>query len=161
MGITVDMRGNEIAQFTIHDNDIYRTEVNGIRVLTQVAGADGKIDVRVTNNLVDQIEDNAGGGFGIVYGIEITSNNDTSYDICLDAANNDSSNINAHDIRVRQGTAAVTFDLEGFIGNGTVAADVEAYLAARNPGNTTNVRTGGSVVQYTSVASCTTPEPQP
>ena len=36
----------------------------------------------------------------------------------------------------------------------------EAFLAAQNPGNTTNVRTGGSVVNYTA-ANCTTPAPLP
>jgi hypothetical protein len=95
-----------------------------------------------------------------IYGIEVTTNTGGSYDVCLDAQDNDSFNINAHDIRVRQATANNTFQLEGFGGNGTVAAQVEAFLATENPGNTTNVRTGGSVVNYTG-GSCNTPAPLP
>ena len=40
------------------------------------------------------------------------------------------------DILVRQATLNNTFSLEDFAGNGTVVADVEAYLVAQNPGNT-------------------------
>jgi hypothetical protein len=162
LGIVLDMRGNETAQFTLHGNNIRRTEVNGIQVIGQTA-ADGDLHLQVTNNLVEQIEDDAGGGpggAGVIYGIEVTTNNPSSHDICLDARNNDSMNINAFDIRVRQATINNTFDLEGFAGNGTVAAQVEAFLATQNPGNTTNVRTGGSVVNYTA-GNCTTPTPLP
>lgn len=72
----------------------------------------------------------------------------------LDARNNDSFNINAHDISVRQATLNNIFALESFAGNGTIAADVEAFLGAQNPGNTTSVRTDFSVVNYTSVSNC-------
>jgi hypothetical protein len=161
-GITMDMRGEETAQFTVHGNVIRRTEVNGIRVIGQTA-ADGNLDIQITNNVVAEIEDDAGGGpggAGIIYGIEVTTNNPSSHDICLDMRNNDSININAHDIRVRQATLNNTFALEGFGGNGTIAAQVESFLATQNPGNTTNVRTGGSVVNYTSSPGCNTPATQ-
>jgi Bacterial Ig domain/Cadherin domain len=157
-GIVVDMRGNEVAQMTIHGNTIQRTEVNPIRFLGQVG--DGDTALQITSNIIREIEDDAGAGQGVIYGIEVTTNTGGSYDVCLDARNNDSANINAHDIRVRQATANNTFQLEGFAGDGTVASQVEAFLATQNPANTTNVRTGGSVVMYTS-GSCTTPVPVP
>ena len=156
LGIVLDMRGEEIAQFTLHANNIRRTEVNGIQVIGQTV-ADGNLHLQLTNNLIEQIEDDGGGGAGVIYGVEVTTNTGTSHDICLDARLNDSFNINAHDIRVRQSNALVTFDIEGLTGSGTTAANVEAFLVAQNPGNTANVRTGASIVNYTSVVSCTTP----
>ncbi len=158
-GIVLDMRGNEVACVTLDSNTLNHTEVGGIRVIaTGNAAGDGDLAVQITNNVILSIDDNGGGGFGVLYGIEVTQNNTTAYDYCVDMRNNDSSNVNTRDSRVRQGSAANTFQLEGFGGTGTSAASVEAFLATQNPGNTTNVRTGGSVVMYTS-GSCTTPAP--
>jgi hypothetical protein len=154
-GIVMDFRGQEIAQVTVHNNTILRTELNGIRLIGQIG--DGDVAVQVTNNTVDQIEDDAGMGAGVVYGIEITTNTGGSYDVCLHIQDNNSFNINAHDIRVRQATLNNTFALENFNGvGGNVAATVEAFLVAQNPLCTANVRTGGSVVNYTA-GTCTTP----
>jgi hypothetical protein len=156
LGIVLDMRGEETAQFTLHGNIIRRTEVNGIQVIGQTA-ADGNLDIQITNNNIAEIEDNGGGGAGVIYGIEVTTNAGTSHDICLDARTNDSFNINAHDIRVRQSNAAVTFAIEGLTGSGASDVNVENYLVSQNPGNTADVRTGGSIVNFTSVPSCNTP----
>ena len=66
---------------------------------------------------------------------------------------------------MRQSNAGVVFAIEGLTGSGTTAANVEAFLDGQNPLFTpasggTRVRTVASVVNFTSVASCTTPTPQ-
>jgi CSLREA domain-containing protein/uncharacterized repeat protein (TIGR01451 family) len=149
-GIVGDFRGAETARVTLHQNVIQNTEVNGIRVISQATSGDGDVHLRITNNTVASIDDNAGGGFGVIYGIEVTTNAATNGDIFADIRANDSHNVNAFDIRVRQATLNNTFSLEDFAGTGTSAPSVEAFLAAQNPLCTTNVRTGGSVVNYTS-----------
>ena len=160
-GIVGDFRGAETARVTIHQNVILNTEVNGIRIISQATAGDGDVHLRVTNNTVDSIDDNEGGGAGVIYGIEVTTNAATNGDIFADIRGNDSDNVNAFDIRVRQATANNTFALEDFAGNGTVAAQVEAFLAAQNPLSTTNVRVGGSIVNYTSQNLNNTDTPAP
>ena len=84
------------------------------------------------------------------------------HDICLDARNNDSFNISADDLQLRQSNAGVVFAIEGLTGSGTSTANVEAFLDGQNPLFTpanggTRVATVASVVNFTSVAACTTP----
>ena len=158
-GIVGDFRGEETARVTIHQNVIRNTEVNGMQIIGQTA-ADGDLHLRITNNQILSIDDNVGSG--IVYGIEVTTNSPSSHDTFLTISGNDSFSVGAgQDIRVRQATLNNTFALEDFAGNGTVFTDVEAYLLAQNPGNTTDVRTGGSVVNYTSMNNNNTNTPAP
>ena len=58
-GIVVDVRGEETAQFTIHGNTIRRIEVGGIDVLANTG--DGDLHIQITNNVIEQVEDNVGG----------------------------------------------------------------------------------------------------
>jgi hypothetical protein len=87
------------------------------------------------------------------------------HDICLDARSNDSFKIGAgagDELQIRQVSNDVVFQIEGLTGSGTNAANVESYLDSQNPLFTpadggTRVRTVASVVNFTSVAACTTP----
>ena len=161
-GIVVDVRGEETAQFTIHGNTIRRIEVGGIDVLANTG--DGDLHIQITNNVIEQVEDNVGGG--ISDGMRVLTATGSLHDICLDARNNDSFNIGgADDLQLRQSNAGVVFAIEGLAGSGTTAANVEAFLDGQNPLFTpasggTRVRTVASVVNFTSVGSCTTPNPQ-
>ena len=159
-GIVGDFRGEETARVTIHQNVIRNTEVNGIHFIGQTV-ADGDLHLRITNNIVDSIDDDEGGGLGVIYGIEVTTNAGTSHDVFADIRNNDSASINAQDIRVRQSNAAVTFAIEDFSGNGMLDTSVESFLVTQNPGNTADVRTGGSIVNYTSMNLNNTNTPAP
>jgi len=164
-GIVVDVRGEETAQFTVHGNVIRRVEVGGIDVLANTG--DGDLNLQLTNNVIDQVEDNVGGG--ISDGIRILTATGSLHDICLDARNNDSFKIGAgvgDDLQLRQSNAGVVFAIEGLTGSGTTAANVESFLDSQNPLFTpadggTRVRTTASVVNFTSVPSCTTPATVP
>ena len=160
-GIVVDVRGEETAQFTLHGNTIRRVEVGGIDVLANTG--DGDLNIQLTNNVIEQVEDDVGGG--ISDGIRVLTATGSLHDICLDARNNDSFNISADDLQLRQSNAGVVFAIEGLTGSGTSTANVEAFLDGQNPLFTpasggTRVRTVASVVNYTSVAACTTPPNQ-
>jgi hypothetical protein len=165
-GIVLDFRGEEIAQMTIHGNTIRRIEVGGIDVLANTG--DGDLHLQLTNNVIDQVEDNVGGG--ISDGIRVLTGNTSPHDICLDARNNDSFKIGGDpatgdELQLRQGTANVVFQIEGLTGSGTSAANVESYVDSQNPLFTpanggTRVRTVASVVNYSTAASCTTPATQ-
>jgi hypothetical protein len=144
----------------VHQNIIRHTEVNPLRFLGQTA-ADGDLHLRITNNTITDIDDDAGGGAGIIPGIEVTTNNPSSHDIFLDLRANDSANINEADILVRQATLNNTFSIEDLTGSGTTASNVEAFLVAQNPGNTARVRTGSSVVNYTTMNLNNTNTPAP
>jgi hypothetical protein len=88
----------------------------------------------------------------------------------LDARNNDSFKIGAtaadgDELQLRQSNTGVVFGIEGLTGDGTNAANVEAYVNGQNPlfnpaNGGTRVRTVASVVNYTSAPSCTTPATQ-
>jgi hypothetical protein len=161
-GIVLDFRGEETAQLTVHANTIRRVEIGGIDVLANTG--DGDLHLQLTNNVIDQVEDDVGGG--ISDGIRVLTATGSLHDLCLDARSNDSFKIGSGDeLQLRQSNTEVVFAIEGFAGNGTVAADVEAYLDGQNPlfnpaDGGTRVRTVASVVNYTSVASCTTPATQ-
>jgi hypothetical protein len=163
-GIVLDFRGEETAQMTVHANTIRRVEVGGIDVLANTG--DGDLHLQLTNNVIDQVEDDAGGG--ISDGIRVLTATGSLHDICLDARNNDSFKIGAgvgDELQLRQSNAGVVFDIEGLTGSGTTAANVEAYLDGQNPlfnpaDGGTRVRTVASIVNYTSVPSCTTPATQ-
>jgi len=160
-GIVLDFRGEETAQLTVHANTIRRVEVGGIDVLANTG--DGDLHLQLTNNVIDQVEDDVGGG--ISDGIRVLTATGSLHDICLDARANDSFKIGAgagDELQLRQSNAGVVFAIEGLTGSGTSAANVEAYLDGQNPlfnpaDGGTRVRTVASVVNYTSVASCTTP----
>jgi hypothetical protein len=107
------------------------------------------------------IDDDGGGGNGIIPGIEVTTNSSSSHDIFLDLRDNDSSNVNEADILVRQASLANTFSIEDLTGSGTTASNVESFLVTQNPGNTARVRTGGSVVNYTTMNLNNTNTPAP
>jgi hypothetical protein len=161
-GIVLDFRGEETAQLTLHANTIRRVEVGGIDILANTG--DGNLNVQLTNNVIAEVEDDVGGG--ISDGIRVLTATGSLHDICLDARNNDSFQINGDDLQLRQSNTGVVFDIEGLTGSGTSAANVEAYLDGQNPLFTpaaggTRVRTVASVVNYTSVANCTTPTPLP
>ncbi len=157
-GIVVDVRGEETAQFTIHGNTIRRIDVGGIDVLANTG--DGDLHIQITNNVIEQVEDDVGAG--ISDGMRVLTATGSLHDICLDARNNDSFNIGADDLQLRQSNAGVVFAIEGLTGSGTSTANVEAFLDGQNPLFTpasggTRVRTVASVVNFTSVAACTTP----
>jgi hypothetical protein len=130
-----------------------------LRTISQ-ATTDGDTNLRITNNTVASIDDDAGGGAGVIPGIEVTTNAATNGDIFLTISGNGSTGINEDGILVRQATVNNTFSLEDFAGNGTVAADVEAYLEGQNSA-TARVRTGGSVVSYTTMNLNNTNTPAP
>ena len=151
-------KATSTAQFTIHGNTIRRIDVGGIDVLANTG--DGDLQIQITNNVIEQVEDNVGGG--ISDGIRVLTATGSLHDICLDARNNDSFNIGADDLQLRQSNAGVVFGIEGLTGSGTSTANVEAFLDGQNPLFTpanggTRVRTVASVVNFTSVAACTTP----
>jgi hypothetical protein len=162
-GIVLDFRGEETAQLTVHANTIRRVEVGGIDVLANTG--DGDLNLQLTNNVIDQVEDNVGGG--ISDGIRVLTGTGSLHDICLDARNNDSFKIGStpadgDELQLRQSNAGVVFAIEGLTGSGATASNVEAFVDSQNPlftpGNGgTRVRTVASVVSYTSVANCTTP----
>ena len=159
-GIVVDVRGNETARVTIHQNVVQNTELGGIRAVGQGA-PDGDLHLRITDNDVLSMEDHNGGGLSLLYGIEVTTTGG-SHDIFLTIAGNDSTGLNgAEDIRIRQANNNNTFALEDFAGTGTSFADVESYLVAQNPGNTADVRTTTSVVNYTTMNLDMLNTPQP
>ena len=149
---------------TLHANTIRRVEVGGIDVFANTG--DGDLHLQLTNNVIDQVEDDVGGG--ISDGIRILTGSSSPHDICLDARHNDSFKIGAgagDELQLRQSNTGVVFAIEGLTGSGTSAADVEAYMDGQNPlfnpaDGGTRVRTVASVVNYTSVANCTTPTPQ-
>ena len=164
-GIVVDARGEETAEFTIHANTIRRIEVGGIDVNANTG--DGDLSIQITNNVIEQVENNA--GVGISDGMRVLTGTGSLHDICLDARNNDSFKIGASgtgdELQIRQVTNNVVFAIEGLTGSGTSAANVESYLDSQNPLFTpadggTRVVTAASVVNFTSVGSCTTPAPQ-
>ncbi len=90
-GIVLDFRGEETAQMTVHANTIRRVEVGGIDVLANTG--DGDLHLQLTNNVIDQVEDDVGGG--ISDGIRVLTGTGSLHDICLDARNNDSFKIGA------------------------------------------------------------------
>ena len=161
-GIVVDVRGEETAQFTLHGNIIRRIDVGGIDVLANTG--DGDLNIQITNNVIDQVEDDVGAG--VSDGMRVLTASGSLHDICLDARNNDSFKLGGSDeLQLRQSNAGVVFAVEGLTGSGTSAANVEAYFDGQNPLFTpadggTRVRTVASVVQFTSVGSCTTPPTQ-
>jgi hypothetical protein len=161
-GIVGDFRGAETSRITVHQNSVRDAEVNPVRIISQAA-TDGDTHLRITNNTVASIDDDAGGGLGVIPGIEVTTNASTNGDIFLTISGNSSTGINEDGILVRQATVNNAFSLEDFAGNGTVAGDVDAYLEGQNPGTTARVRTGGSVVNYTSMNfnNANTPAPLP
>jgi hypothetical protein len=151
---------------TVHANSIRRVDIGGIDVLANTG--DGDLHLQLTNNLIDQVEDDVGGG--ISDGIRILTGTGSLHDICLDARNNDSFKIGAtaadgDELQLRQSNTGVVFGIEGLTGDGTNAANVEAYVNGQNPlfnpaNGGTRVRTVASVVNYTSAPSCTTPATQ-
>jgi VCBS repeat-containing protein len=149
-GIVGDFRGAETARVTIHQNIVRDAEVNPIRIISQ-STADDDVHLRISNNTVASIDDDGGGGAGVIPGIEVTTNAATNGDIFLTINANTSTGINEDGILVRQATLNNTFSLEDFAGNGTIANDVDAYLEAQNPGTTARVRSGGSVVNYSTM----------
>ena len=117
---------------TIHANTIRRIEVGGIDVLANTG--DGDLHLQLTNNVIDQVEDNVGGG--ISDGIRVLTGTGSLHDLCLDARNNDSFKIGAgagDELQLRQSNTGVVFGIEGLTGSGTSAANVEAYLDGREP----------------------------
>jgi uncharacterized repeat protein (TIGR01451 family) len=160
-GIVGDFRGAETARVTIHQNVVQDTEVNPINIISQMTlGQDGDTHLRITNNTIASIDDDEGGGAGVIPGINVTTNAGTNGDIFLTISGNTSAGINEDGILVRQATVNNTFSLEDFAGNGTIAADVEAYLESLNS-STARVRTGGSVVNYSSMNLNNTNTPAP
>jgi hypothetical protein len=159
-GIVGDFRGAEIGRITIHQNVVRDVEVNPINIISQ-ATTDGDTNLRITNNTIASIDDDAGGGAGVIPGINVTTNAATNGDIFLTISGNSSTGINEDGILVRQATANNTYSLEDFAGNGAVSADVDTYLEAQNPGTTARVRTGGSVVSYTTMNLNNTNTPAP
>jgi hypothetical protein len=76
--------------------------------------------------------------------------------MCLDISSNDSFNIAAQDIRVRQRDTSI-FRLERFVGNGLLVTDVESFIIAQNdPGTTADATL---VTGFTGVADGTCRDP--
>ncbi len=161
-GIVGDFRGAETARVTIHQNVVRDTEVNPINIISQMTlGQDGDTHLRITNNTIASIDDDAGAGAGVIPGINVTTNAATNGDILLTISGNTASSINEDGILVRQATLNNTYSLEDFAGDGTNSAAVDSYLEGQNPGTTARVRTGGSVVNYTSQNLNNTNAPAP
>jgi|GEM_PF-2319857 len=148
-GIVADFRGAETSRVTIHDNVIRDTEVNPIQIISQ-STANAQTHLRITNNNISSIDDDAGGGFGAIPGINIVTNNSTNGDIYLTLTNNASTSLGGEEhVVIRQATTDNTFLIEDLPGGaGTNAALVEAHLETQNPGTTVRIRTVSSVVNY-------------
>ena len=88
-GIVGDFRGAETSRVTIHQNVVRDTEVNPINIISQMTLAqDGDTHLRITNNTIASIDDDEGGGAGIIPGINVTTNAATNGDIFLTISGN-------------------------------------------------------------------------
>ena len=161
-GIVGDFRGAETSRVTIHQNVVQDTEVNPINIISQMTlGQDGDTHLRITNNTVASIDDDEGGGAGVIPGIQVTTNAATNGDIFLTLTGNTSTGINEEGVLLRQATANNTFQIEDLSpASGATGPQVEAFLEGLNT-STVRVRTGGSVVQYTAMNNNNTNTPAP
>ena len=158
-GIVGDFRGAETAGSHPPEQS-FRTPRSTRFASSARSTANDRVHLRITNNTIASIDDDEGGGAGVIPGIEVTTNAATNGDIFLTMTGNTSTGINEDGILIRQATLNNTFLLEDFAGNGTVAADVDAYLTALNT-STVRVRTGGSVVNYGTMNNNNTNTPAP
>ena len=161
-GIVGDFRGAETARVTIHQNVVQDTEVNPINIISQMTlGQDGDTHLRITNNTVASIDDDEGGGAGVIPGINVTTNAATNGDIFLTLTGNTSTGINEEGVLLRQATANNTFQIEDLVpASGATGPQIETFLEGLNS-STVRVRIGGSVVQYTAMNNNNTNTPAP
>jgi hypothetical protein len=140
-GIAIEVNDDAVAVIAVTGNQIRHVDQQGIFVDVRdpIPGdldpATATLDLHVRDNTIADIDDNSAFPFGIVYGSLIKARHGTS--VCLDIAANTSTGIGgAEAIRVQQLQTA-TFELERFVGNGAIDADVEAFVVAQNDPGTT------------------------
>jgi len=151
-GIQVITEGDGNITATVSNNTISNiNQEHGIRV--QARAGTGTINITIDNNGVD----NTASAFPLE-GIYVESGSSAGGDlntICLNMLSNNSAANGMEGYRLRQ-RAGTTFNLQDFVGNGTVAGDVMTWI------NTTKGNTGTSQITIgttfsASAGSCPTP----
>jgi hypothetical protein len=153
-GIAVELNDDADGVISITGNTIQHVDQHGIFVTTRdltgtdLTPNDATLDVHIRDNTILSIDDNSVVPIGLVYGMLIDAR--SASNMCLDIFSNDSTNIGAQDIRVRQRDTSV-FRLERFVGNGLLVGDVEAFIIGQNdPGTTADATL--NITGYTGVA---------
>jgi hypothetical protein len=159
-GIAVELNDDADGIISILNNTIQHVDQHGIFVTTRdLTGIDptpndATLDVHIRDNAILSIDDNSIVPIGLVYGMLIDARSVSN--MCLDINSNDSFNIAAQDIRVRQRDTSI-FRLERFVGNGALVTDVESFIVAQNdPGTTADATL---VTGFTGVADGTCRDP--
>lgn len=157
-GITVIAEGASIGSgpsgvVLIDDNTITNFNVFGIQATAREGTA--SLHATITNNKI-----NTPGAFA-EDGIRVESGNGSAGEsnfVCLDVTGNAVTTLSFDEgVQIEQ-YAGNTFQLEGFVGDGTNSNTVEDYLDLVNTlVQPSNVRTSGRIVNYTMATACTLP----
>ena len=159
-GIVGDFRGAETARVTIHQNSVQDTEVNPINIISQ-STVNAQTHLRITNNTVNSIDDDVGGGAGPIPAVNVVTNTSTNGDIYLTLTGNNLIGLNEQGVVMRQASADNTFQIEDLTpAAGATQAQVEAFLEGLNT-SSVRIRTVSSVVQYTAMNFNNTNTPAP
>jgi hypothetical protein len=158
-GISFDLEGAGAVVLAVTGNTIQHTDTQGIFIQARrpisPASAGPTVDLTLRNNSVASIDDNSAFPFIDQWGTEVWARNVST--MCLDMANNTSTHVGAGtDFRVRQRDTS-TFKLERFVGNGASTGDVNAYVAAQNPGGYTASSTIATTFTGVADGTCQSP----
>ncbi|MEZ4570092.1 MAG: hypothetical protein R2849_07155 [Thermomicrobiales bacterium] len=147
--VVVDATGSAVV--SADDNTISGLAV-GFRGGARNAGT-GTADLTLSNNNIT-----TGGNFAF-NAIQLFSGNGSggeSNAVCVNLSSNTTATGFGDDEYFLEQYTGNTFQLQGFAGNGTIAADVEAFVAGTDTGSPTVDAFGGTTVNYTA-ATCATP----
>ena len=145
-GIDVPTDDDSKLVIAVDSNQISATECDGIRVLN---GNTAELDAHIRGNSVAEPDDDQGNG--ICHGIEINVR-ETS-ETCLDISGNTSTGASpAVGFRTRQRDTSV-FQLERFVGNGTVTGDIVSFLQSQNSPPAGQTASATVSTTYTGVAN--------
>jgi hypothetical protein len=152
VGIDVVVEGTGSAIVDVNGNSVTGHSI-GVRGGARNPGS-GSADLTVRNNTVT-----SGGPFEFTAAYFFAGNGSAGETnrTCLNLTNNnlDASGAFSPDYWLEQ-WAGNTFQLQGFVGDGTDEAVVEAFVSSRDTGGADVEAFGGAVVNYTA-ASCATP----
>jgi hypothetical protein len=151
-GIQVITEGNGNITATVSNNDIDNiNQEHGIRV--QARAGTGTINITINNNDIN----NAAAPFPLE-GINVESGSSAGGDtntICLNMFSNTSVANGQEGYRLRQ-RIGTTFNLQDFVGNGTVAGDITSWInTTKSNTGTTQILIGSSFTA--SAGACPTP----
>jgi hypothetical protein len=155
-GIFVDQRGNPRGVVSVAQNTVDHTDVEGIRIRSLLdAGGPGRLDVTLRDNHVGIPDDNSAVPYAFLFGAVVEARNTT--DLCLDISGNDAGSVGgAAQFRVRQLDLA-PFRLERFVGTGSDATAVGAFVAGQNDAGSTGAATVATTFAGVANGACLKP----